>query len=66
MTTDPGQVTAQLRSGEWLSRGRLRLYATILLVIEIAVFGFLVSVALAVMSYHFFEAPILTLKRRFA
>jgi peptidoglycan/LPS O-acetylase OafA/YrhL len=32
----------------------------------IAVFGFLFSIALAVLSYHFFEAPILTLKRRFA
>jgi peptidoglycan/LPS O-acetylase OafA/YrhL len=32
----------------------------------IAVFGFSLSVALAVLSYHFFEAPILSLKRRFA
>jgi peptidoglycan/LPS O-acetylase OafA/YrhL len=32
----------------------------------IAVFGFLLSIALAMLSYHFFEAPILTLKRRFA
>jgi peptidoglycan/LPS O-acetylase OafA/YrhL len=32
----------------------------------IAVFGFLFSIALAVLSYHFFEAPILALKRRFA
>ncbi|WP_433966854.1 acyltransferase family protein [Tunturiibacter gelidiferens] len=31
----------------------------------IVVFGFLFSIVLAVLSYHFFEAPILTLKRRF-
>jgi len=37
------QVAAQLESGEWLSRGRLRLYAIILLVCELAVFGFIVA-----------------------
>jgi alpha-1,2-mannosyltransferase len=36
-------LTAQLRSGDWLTRERLRAYAVILLVIEIAVFGFLVA-----------------------
>lgn len=48
--------------------GRLEhlLHSGLLAQLLIAVFGFLVSVALAVMSYHFFEAPILTLKRRFA
>src|ERR1700691_2876766 len=35
--------TAQLRSGEWLSRERVHAYALILLVIEIAVFSFLVA-----------------------
>jgi peptidoglycan/LPS O-acetylase OafA/YrhL len=48
--------------------GRLEhlLHLGLLAQLLIAVFGFLVSVALAVMSYHLFEAPILTLKRRFA
>src|SRR5579872_2982205 len=37
------QVAAQLESGEWLSRKRLRLYVTILLVCELAVFAFIVA-----------------------
>src|SRR5215470_3244144 len=36
-------VKAQLRSGEWLNAERLRLYVTILLILELAVFGFLVA-----------------------
>ena len=36
-------AAAQLGSGEWLSRKRLRLYVTILLVCELAVFAFLVA-----------------------
>jgi peptidoglycan/LPS O-acetylase OafA/YrhL len=42
------------------------LHSGLLAQLFIAVFGFLFSIALAVLSYHFFEAPILTLKRRFA
>jgi len=38
-----GRLAAQLRSGDWLSHDRVRVYATILLVIEIAVFSFLVT-----------------------
>src|SRR5580692_11719990 len=37
------QLAAPLRNGEWLSRKRLRVYAIILLVIEVAVFSFLVA-----------------------
>jgi glycosyl transferase family 87 len=37
------QLAAPLRSGEWLSRKRLRVYAIILLITEIAVFSFLVA-----------------------
>jgi glycosyl transferase family 87 len=37
------QVAAQLESGEWLSRERLRLYVIILLIAELAVFAFLVA-----------------------
>jgi alpha-1,2-mannosyltransferase len=37
------RVLAQLRSGEWLSAKRLRLYATILLVCELTVFAFIVA-----------------------
>ncbi|MFZ2004392.1 MAG: glycosyltransferase family 87 protein, partial [Stellaceae bacterium] len=37
------QVVAQLESGEWLSRERLRLYVTILLICELAVFAFIVA-----------------------
>ena len=37
------RLAAQLQSGEWLSAGRLRLYVTILLVCELAVFAFLVA-----------------------
>src|SRR5271168_5076420 len=37
------RAVAQLASGEWLSRERLRLYATILLVGELAVFAFLIA-----------------------
>jgi alpha-1,2-mannosyltransferase len=36
-------VLAQLESGEWLSVKRLRLYVTILLVAELAVFAFIVA-----------------------
>jgi alpha-1,2-mannosyltransferase len=43
MAAVPGKVAAQLRSGDWLTRERLRAYAVILLVIELAVFGFLVA-----------------------
>jgi alpha-1,2-mannosyltransferase len=37
------QAKAQLRSGEWLNAERLRLYVTILLVLELAVFAFIVA-----------------------
>jgi glycosyl transferase family 87 len=37
------RLTAQMRSGDWLGRSRVRAYATILLVIELAVFSFLVA-----------------------
>jgi alpha-1,2-mannosyltransferase len=37
------QMSAQLQSGEWLSAKRLRLYVTILLVCELAVFAFIVA-----------------------
>jgi hypothetical protein len=37
------RLAAQLRSGEWLHRERIRAYATILLVIELGVFAFLVA-----------------------
>jgi alpha-1,2-mannosyltransferase len=37
------QVKAQLRSGEWLNAERLRLYVTILLVLELAVFAFIIA-----------------------
>ncbi len=48
--------------------GRLEhlLHSGLLAQLLIVVFGFLLSVTLAVVSYQFFEAPILTLKRRFA
>src|SRR5579864_2888472 len=36
-------LAARMRSGDWLTRRRVRAYATILLVIELAVFGFLVA-----------------------
>jgi alpha-1,2-mannosyltransferase len=36
-------LLAQLQSGEWLSARRLRLYVTILLVAELAVFAFIVA-----------------------
>jgi alpha-1,2-mannosyltransferase len=36
-------VLAQLASGAWLSRRRMRLYATILLIAELAVFAFLIA-----------------------
>lgn len=37
------QVAAQLESGDWLNRERLQLYVIILLVCELAVFGFIVA-----------------------
>src|SRR5882672_3742252 len=37
------RLTAQLRSGDWLNSDRTQAYAIILLVIEIAVFSFLVA-----------------------
>jgi alpha-1,2-mannosyltransferase len=37
------RLTAQMRSGDWLTRRRVRAYAAILLVIELAVFSFLVA-----------------------
>ncbi len=37
------RVARQLASGEWLNRKRLLLYTTILLVAELAVFGFLIA-----------------------
>jgi alpha-1,2-mannosyltransferase len=37
------RVAAQLESGEWLSRRRLRLYASILLVSELVIFAFIVA-----------------------
>jgi peptidoglycan/LPS O-acetylase OafA/YrhL len=46
-------------------RIELLMHSGLLAQLIIAVFGFLFSIALAVLSYHFFEAPILTLKRRF-
>src|SRR5580704_3775429 len=36
-------VLAQLASGEWFGRERLRLYAAILLAVELAVFAFLIA-----------------------
>ncbi|HEV2186697.1 MAG TPA: glycosyltransferase family 87 protein [Stellaceae bacterium] len=36
-------LAARMRSGDWLTRQRVRAYATILLVIEVAVFSFLVA-----------------------
>jgi peptidoglycan/LPS O-acetylase OafA/YrhL len=47
--------------------GRLehRMHSGLLTQLFLAVFGFLLSIALAVLSYRFFEAPILSLKRRF-
>ncbi len=44
----------------------LLMHSGLLAQLLIVAFGFLFSIALAVLSYHFFEAPILTLKRRFA
>jgi alpha-1,2-mannosyltransferase len=43
MAVAPKQLTAHLRSGDWLSHNRMRAYVIILLVIEIAVFSFLVA-----------------------
>jgi len=43
MATVLAQVAAQLESGDWLSRERLRLYVIILLLAELAVFAFLVA-----------------------
>ncbi|HXP04222.1 MAG TPA: glycosyltransferase family 87 protein [Stellaceae bacterium] len=37
------QLTAQLRSGDWLTRRRVRAFAAILLVIELAAFSFLIA-----------------------
>jgi alpha-1,2-mannosyltransferase len=37
------RLVAQIRSGDWLSRDGVRAYATILLVVELAVFAFLVA-----------------------
>lgn len=39
----PRKLAAQLRSGDWLDRRRVKVYATILLVLELAVFSFLVA-----------------------
>ncbi len=36
-------LTARMRSGEWLTRRRVRVFVTILLIIELAAFGFLVA-----------------------
>ena len=41
-------------------------HSALLAQIIIVIFGFSFSIALAVLSYHFFEAPILRLKSRFA
>ena len=43
MATVGSRLAAQLASGDWLSRKRLRLYAAILLVAELAVFAFLIA-----------------------
>ena len=43
MATVLAQVATQLESGDWLSRNRLRLYVTILLVAELAVFAFIAA-----------------------
>jgi alpha-1,2-mannosyltransferase len=37
------RLVAQMRSGDWLSRDRVRAYATILIIIELAIFAFLVA-----------------------
>jgi alpha-1,2-mannosyltransferase len=37
------RLVAQMRSGDWLSRDRVRAYATILVIIELVVFAFLVA-----------------------
>ena len=42
-----------------------RVHSGLLAQLLIVAFGFLISIALALLSYHFFEAPILKLKRRF-
>jgi peptidoglycan/LPS O-acetylase OafA/YrhL len=42
-----------------------RLHSGLLAQLLIIAFGFILSIALALLSYHFFEAPILKLKRRF-
>jgi peptidoglycan/LPS O-acetylase OafA/YrhL len=47
-------------------RIELLMHSGLLAQLLIVGFGFLFSIVLAVLSYHFFEAPILTLKRRFA
>ncbi|HWB48546.1 MAG TPA: glycosyltransferase family 87 protein [Stellaceae bacterium] len=39
----PAELAARLRSGAWLNARRLRLYVTILLVLELAVFAFIVA-----------------------
>jgi len=43
MAVAPKQLTAHLRSGDWLSHNRMRAYVIILLVLELAVFSFLVA-----------------------
>ena len=43
MATVLGRLAAHLESGDWLTRGRLRSYAIVLLVIELGMFGFLVA-----------------------
>jgi alpha-1,2-mannosyltransferase len=43
MAVTPKQLTAHLRSGDWLSHNRMRAYVVILLVLELAVFSFLVA-----------------------
>ncbi len=43
MTVTLTRMIAQLRSGEWLGREQLRLYASLLLAVELAVFGFLIA-----------------------
>ena len=42
-----------------------RVHSGLLAQLLIVAFGFILSIALSVLSYHFFEAPILKLKRGF-
>src|SRR5487761_185790 len=43
MATAPSSLVAVLRTGDWLDRRRIRLFAATLLAIEIAFFAFIVA-----------------------